>query len=156
MTRLRLTESASVIKTPSGARIRSDLGTLALEGDDVARFISAILPLLDGSRDEFAIADALPGYTRDSVADLLGKLHERGLLELVEEGEPVEGRGWGAQFQFLRTWSDRPREALEKIRQSRVLVIGLEPWGAVAAVELAASGVGAMHLLDDLPVTEDD
>ncbi|KYF70543.1 TOMM precursor leader peptide-binding protein [Sorangium cellulosum] len=49
-----------------------------------------------------------------------------------------------------------PDEARERLARSRVLVVGLEPWGAVAALELAASGVGALQVLDDRTVTADD
>ncbi|WP_437478930.1 TOMM precursor leader peptide-binding protein [Sorangium sp. So ce1014] len=49
-----------------------------------------------------------------------------------------------------------PAEAHEKLARSRVLVVGLEPWGAVAATELASAGVGALHVLDDREVTADD
>src|SRR5689334_9881018 len=44
----------------------------------------------------------------------------------------------------------------ERLAHARVLVVGLEPWGAVAAIELAAAGVGALHLLDDGQVNDDD
>jgi ribosomal protein S12 methylthiotransferase accessory factor len=44
----------------------------------------------------------------------------------------------------------------ERLARARVLVVGLEPWGAVAAAELAARGVGAIHLFGDGQVTEDD
>ncbi|WP_437731219.1 TOMM precursor leader peptide-binding protein [Sorangium sp. So ce1335] len=47
-------------------------------------------------------------------------------------------------------------EAHESLERSRVLVVGLEPWGAVAATELASAGVGALHVLDDREVTADD
>ncbi|AUX45824.1 uncharacterized protein SOCE26_073200 [Sorangium cellulosum] len=47
-------------------------------------------------------------------------------------------------------------EARRLLSRSRVLVVGLAPWGAVAAVELAAAGVGALHLLDDGEVAPDD
>ncbi|WP_437965051.1 TOMM precursor leader peptide-binding protein [Sorangium sp. So ce260] len=49
-----------------------------------------------------------------------------------------------------------PAKAHEKLARSRVLVVGLEPWGAVAAAELAAAGVGVLHVLDDREVTADD
>ncbi|WP_437990057.1 TOMM precursor leader peptide-binding protein [Sorangium sp. So ce145] len=49
-----------------------------------------------------------------------------------------------------------PTEAHEKLARSRVLVVGLEPWGAIAAIELACLGVGALHVLDDREVTTDD
>ncbi|KYF90535.1 hypothetical protein BE20_17365 [Sorangium cellulosum] len=49
-----------------------------------------------------------------------------------------------------------PEEARGKLARSRVLVVGLEPWGAVAAAELASAGVGALHVLDDSEVAADD
>ncbi|MGK3986574.1 TOMM precursor leader peptide-binding protein [Sorangium sp. So ce136] len=49
-----------------------------------------------------------------------------------------------------------PAAAHERLSRARVLVVGLEPWGAVAAIELASAGVGALHVLDDREVTADD
>jgi ribosomal protein S12 methylthiotransferase accessory factor len=43
-----------------------------------------------------------------------------------------------------------------KLSRARVLIIGLEPWGAVAAADLAAAGLGELHLLDDRGITDDD
>jgi ribosomal protein S12 methylthiotransferase accessory factor len=43
-----------------------------------------------------------------------------------------------------------------RLRDARVLLVGLEPWGVSAAVELALAGVGALHVLDDARVSEDD
>lgn len=43
-----------------------------------------------------------------------------------------------------------------RLSLARVLLVGLEPWGIVAAAQLAAAGLGALHLLDDGPVTDDD
>jgi ribosomal protein S12 methylthiotransferase accessory factor len=42
------------------------------------------------------------------------------------------------------------------LRSARVIVVGLEPWGSVAAADLASAGVGALHLVDDRKVTLDD
>jgi len=63
------------------------------------------------------------------------------------ERDPVPGRN------VLATTS---QETMERLQRARVLVVGLEPWGAVAAADLAAAGVGAVHLLDDRPVNDDD
>ena len=43
-----------------------------------------------------------------------------------------------------------------ELAHQRVLVVGLEPWGTVAAADLAAAGVGALHALDDARVTAED
>ncbi len=48
------------------------------------------------------------------------------------------------------------QETTARLQRARVLVVGLEPWGAVAAADLAAAGVGAIHLLDDREVDDDD
>ncbi|WP_437752997.1 TOMM precursor leader peptide-binding protein [Sorangium sp. So ce1389] len=49
-----------------------------------------------------------------------------------------------------------PEETREALARSRVLVVGLEPWGAVAAAQLASAGVGALRAVDDRQVTADD
>jgi ribosomal protein S12 methylthiotransferase accessory factor len=49
-----------------------------------------------------------------------------------------------------------PGEVSRRLARSRVLVVGLEPWGTVASVDLAAAGLGALHVLDDGQVTESD
>ena len=43
-----------------------------------------------------------------------------------------------------------------RLRGARVLVIGLEPWGVTAALDLAAAGLGTLHLLDDAPLSPGD
>ncbi|APR78777.1 TOMM biosynthesis cyclodehydratase protein C [Minicystis rosea] len=42
------------------------------------------------------------------------------------------------------------------IRRARVLLVGLTPWGVVAAMDLAAAGIGALHLVDDAVVSDGD
>ena len=41
-------------------------------------------------------------------------------------------------------------------RSARILLVGLAPWGAVAAADLAKAGVAAMHVLDDGCVAPED
>lgn len=47
-------------------------------------------------------------------------------------------------------------EVRRRLGGARVLLVGLEPWGVAAAVDLAAAGVGTLHVLDDARVSEDD
>lgn len=49
-----------------------------------------------------------------------------------------------------------PAQTERSLARSRILVVGLEPWGAIAAADLAAAGVGTLHVLDDRDVTADD
>jgi molybdopterin-synthase adenylyltransferase len=143
--RIRLSPSASVTPTQEGVILRSDLGTFQIEGPDIGAFLTRMVPLLDGSRDEAAILASLAEYSPPSVTAFLGLLRERGLIEPVA---PAEAPRRGADA-FFRTWRMDPAEAADRLRRARVLVAGLEPWGAAAAIELAIAGVGALHLVDD-------
>lgn len=150
MTRLRLSPSASVIPTGSGLVLRSDLSSIRLDGPDVAAAASEILPLLDGTRDLEAIVSALPRYSARSVDGLVQALLARGLVEAVaDDAAPPAERPWAGQEAFLREWTGRQEEAMDRIRRGRVLLAGLEPWGVTAARDLAAAGLGRIALLDD-------
>jgi ribosomal protein S12 methylthiotransferase accessory factor len=140
-----------VVVTARGAIVRSDLGTLELAGADVGAFVSGMLPLLDGSRTLEELSEALPGYQPDTVATLLRTLIDRGAVEPVEAEAPP----WHRQARWLSRFADADA-ALRRLEAARVLLVGLEPWGATAAVELARAGVGRLEALDDDPVTEDD
>ncbi len=154
MPRIRLSPLASMTPTEVGVLLRSDLGMFQLHGADVQLFIKAMVPLLDGSRDKEAVADVLGQYSRQSVMAFLDLLEQHGLVEPVLD-EPGDQR-WRGQKAFFRKWTDRPEEPAQRLRNARVLIAGLEPWGVVAATELGASGVGTLHLLDDCFVVPDD
>lgn len=159
MGRLKLSPSASVTPTDVGVLLRSDLGTFQLDGPDVALFVNRIVPLLDGSRDADAVAGQLDGYSRASVLAFLQLLEQSGLIETssdLSETAAFDDAYLYSQREFFNKWLERPETALERLRDSRVLVVGLEPWGVVCASELAAAGVGNLHLVDDRLVAIDD
>ena len=146
--RVRLSRSASVTPTQGGVVLRSDLGTFEVGGADVRVFLEALLPLLDGSRDRDEVAAALEGFSRRSVLAFLELLEAKGLVEAAPEvGSPLEER-WRGQEEFFRKWSRSPETMMRKLADARVLLIGLSPWGATAAGELAAAGVGRIDVLD--------
>src|SRR5690348_10719293 len=86
MPRVRLSPAVSVISTDSGVVLRSDLGTYQLDGPDVAVFMRALLPLLNGLYEPDAIADAVEQYSRGSILTFLDALEHQGLLEQVSTG----------------------------------------------------------------------
>jgi ribosomal protein S12 methylthiotransferase accessory factor len=151
MKKIRLSPSASITTTQSGVVLRSDLGTFQLQGDDVRLFVTSIVPLLDGSRDAGEVAAALPGYSADSVTNFLTLLQYKGLVEPV----PDDDRRL-AEERFFQKLGFGEAAALGQLANVRVAMIGLEPWGANAAIELAAAGVRHLHLFDNLTVTSDD
>ena len=148
MPRVRLSPSASVTPTPKGVLLRSDLGTFEISGADVSTFLEAIVPLLDGSRDRDEIAGALEDFSHRSVLALLALLETKGLVEAVPEEDATLHRRWRGQEDFFRKWSRSPEQMARSLAESRVLLVGLSPWGAAAAGELAASGVGRIDVID--------
>ena len=150
MPRIRLSRSASLTTTDTGVLLRSDLGTFQLDGRDVQRFLGALAPQLADWQEQETVVAALGDYSPASVLRLLALLQQQGLLEsqdTADEDSPQAAR-WRGQEEFFRKWTDDPARAMQRLQRARVLVVGLEPWGVVAAAEMAASGVGALHLLD--------
>jgi molybdopterin-synthase adenylyltransferase len=161
MPSIRLSRSASITPTGVGVIVRSDLGTFQITGSDVSTFLEQMVPLLDGSRDREALSQALSGYSRQSVMAFLDLLAAHGLLEAVRDDAarsdvgresssavPFDRERWRGQEEFLHKWSKVPEEAQRRLAAARVLVVGLDPWGATAAVELAAAGIRELHLID--------
>lgn len=147
---IRLSRSAGLTTTETGVLLRSDLGTFQLEGRDVQRFLAALTPHLADWQEQDALVAALGDYSPASVLSLLLLLQENGLLEsrqTLDDSAP-EAERWRGQEGFFRKWTEDPAGAMRRLRQARVLMVGLEPWGIVAAAEMAASGLGALHLLD--------
>lgn len=151
MKKIRLSPSASITTTHSGVVLRSDLGTFQLQGEDVRLFVTSIVPLLDGTRDAAAVAAALTGYSAESVTNFLTLLQYKGLVEPVPESDRRL-----AEERFFQKWGFANGAALAQLAAARVAVIGLEPWGANAALELAAAGVRHLQLLDNFTVSADD
>lgn len=157
MDRIRLSSSASVTPTEVGILLRSDLGTFQIDGSDLQVFIGDMLPLLDGTRDEAGVADVLEGYSRQSVLGFLNLMMQYGLLVSAPPvPETAAQERWRGQEEFLRKWVEKPDLALQRVRDARILIVGLEPWGVVAALELAAAGVGTLYCADDGAVEQDD
>ena len=155
MIRLRLSPSASVTRTSVGAIVRSDLGSFQLDGADVGVFVDRIARLMDGSLDRDAVVAALADYSRDSVEGLLDLLTKAGVIETVD----IDADGAAASSPmtaFLRKWMPEPDAAMRRLREAQVTIVGLTPWGLVAATELAAAGVGGLRLVDAGEVARND
>jgi ribosomal protein S12 methylthiotransferase accessory factor len=152
MPKLRFSPFATIVQTSSGVFVRSDLALFQIGGSGVKSFVSRLLPLLDGKRDRAAILRSLPNYSPESITSLLDVLDNQGLLEEVDSRPGLDR--WRGQREFFRKWPDANGDAQGKLARSRVLVAGLEPWGAVCATELAAAGVGSLDLLDEGRVAE--
>lgn len=153
--RTRLRRSVTVSVSASGVVLRSDLRTVQLDGPDVAVFVTRIAPLLDGTRTSQEIASALPEYGASSVLGFLSKLEELGFLESTMEA-PGASPLLSGEAAFFARWGDEGSAGLERLRNAKVCVAGLEPAGATLAIELAAAGVGSLCLVDAFDVLEMD
>ncbi|MGK3961162.1 TOMM precursor leader peptide-binding protein [Sorangium sp. So ce118] len=150
MPSIRLSRSASITPTGVGVILKSDLGAFQLTGSDVSAFGERMAPLLDGSRDRQAVVEALSDYSPASVIRFLDLLEARGFIEAAPDAAaPLDRERLRGQDEFLRRWPAAAAGAQQRLAGARVLVAGLEPWGASAALALATAGVAALHLVDD-------
>jgi hypothetical protein len=139
--RVRLCPFVGITRTALGVVFRSDLAAYRVGGPDAIAVAERVLPLLDGTRDEDGVVTALSGYSRASVLALLDWLRQRQLLD--------DGRAEGAPAaEVFRASKIDAGEALERVSRARVLVLGGEPCGSVAAIELRAAGVFAVEVSD--------
>jgi ribosomal protein S12 methylthiotransferase accessory factor len=123
----------------------------------MAAFVENLSPALDGSLNADGLVARLADYSRQSVMALLQALVSHGLVEEVDDRSPRRWLGQQAFFgRFAAESENQASQSAEILAAARVLVVGLEPWGAAAAEALAAAGVGTLHVLDDRLVSVDD
>jgi bacteriocin biosynthesis cyclodehydratase domain-containing protein len=156
--RLRWSPAAAVLAADGGVIVRTDLVTFALDGDGVPELLDALRPLLDGSRDVRAVVEALDAYSAHSVRRLLDHLVDQGVVEEVPaNGSPTVGFGPDRFVEPVAQAAGRPPGAASRdLHRAQVLMVGLEPWGVVAARQLVTSGIARLHVLDDGVVHDGD
>jgi hypothetical protein len=128
-----------VTRTELGVVFRSDFAAYRVGGPDAMAVAERVLPLLDGTRDEEGVVTALAGYSRASVLALLDWLRQRQLLDDRDGGEAPSA-------EVFRASKVDAGETLLRVSRARVLVLGAEPCGSVAAAELRAAGVGTVEV----------
>ena len=147
MSRVKLSSAARLIVEDAGAILYSGFGVFAIEGKGIADFAKALLPFLDGNRSRDEIFAAFPDEEVPNVKVLMEILDRRGVIETTDnELLPTPLR---SQQRFFQAFTDNPEKLTQKLQESSVLIVGLETGGVVAASQLAAVGVGSLHLADD-------
>lgn len=113
--------------------------------------VLSIVSGLDGSRDVCEVASA-HGVTRDSVESLLEYLSCNGVLDHIEPREDFGSYGrFRRVISFLQDFShshDHLVSMWNRLRDAKVLVVGLGAVGSWVACTLAQSGVGKLLLMD--------
>ncbi|MFD2053442.1 TOMM precursor leader peptide-binding protein [Mesorhizobium calcicola] len=141
--RYKLVPSACIECTSDGAILHSTFGDLLLPGKDASRFVESILPFLDGVAEWRDAEEAIGAGNASNLQGLLGLLERHGIVEpLGQDNGPC-----AQQRRFLAFCDEAGAEG--KLRRARVLVVGSEPWVTNAVTELATSGIGGIHFLDD-------
>jgi molybdopterin/thiamine biosynthesis adenylyltransferase len=134
---------------------------IAAEIEDPAGWIWILLESLDGTRTPAAVVDRVvglhPAVSPGDVQAGLDQLVESGYVEDAAAAAPA-GLTERDQERYDRTrgyfrWLDlTPRastwEPQERLRRARVTVVGVGGTGGVAALALAAAGVGRLHCVD--------
>ncbi len=133
---------------------RSDVLTLRIEGGFARVLRDRVLPLLDGKRPFAEVAAALPDLPAAALAERLNTLVESQVLRRADaprqDFAPTE-RTPEPFLAFLDTFGIPAAPAMERLRQVRVVIAGLEGPGAHVAATLARCGVGGLRLLDPFP-----
>jgi molybdopterin-synthase adenylyltransferase len=122
---------------------------LVIEQPDAAT--RELLSALDGRR---SAAELEHEFGPEQVGDALRRLSELGLLDDAADDERVSARERARYDRQLRYFSDvssaalPPSEHQRRLREARVLVLGVGGLGSWASYALACCGVGELVLLD--------
>ncbi|MFG1810678.1 HesA/MoeB/ThiF family protein [Streptomyces sp. NPDC049040] len=161
MLRPRIKPEHSGYRTVDGTvRLGSVVYGIGVEIEDPDGWVWTLVAALDGSRSvpevAAAVAAAHPEVTAadvvEAVADLGAAGHLEDLAAPATRLTPQEQERYSRGVTLLR-WLDRSParsawELQERLRASRVLLVGLGGTGGYAAQALVASGVGHLHCVD--------
>ncbi len=142
-------------------RIGSVIYGIGAEIEDPGGWIWTLVESMDGSRAPYAVRErvtgAHPEVPDEDVAQAMTDLLEAGFVEdagaaVPQELSSDEQTRYGRSITLLRWMDQAPREntwgVQLRLRQARVLLVGVGGTGGYAAQALVASGVGALHCVD--------
>lgn len=163
MLRPKIKRMHSPFRTPGGKIV---IGTTQREtgaeiDDDDQGTVWLLLTLMDGTRTVDQIADAAvlarPGLDRDSVCQAVGAIIEHGFVEDAAAGPPREFSPeeldrYSRNINYF-SWIDtlpRPSPFVhqQRLKGSKVSILGLGGSGSSVALTLAAAGVGSILCAD--------
>jgi molybdopterin/thiamine biosynthesis adenylyltransferase len=156
--RPRIKRTRELLETSAGDLFilrPADGSDLRIEQPDAAA--RALLAALDGTR---SVAQLERDFGRERVTDALAQLADVGLLDdaaddaLVTERERSRYERQLRYFSDLATGEARPSDYQRRLREARVLMLGVGGLGSWASYALACCGVGELVLLDHDRVEE--
>ncbi|WP_017573696.1 hypothetical protein [Nocardiopsis halotolerans] len=157
--RPRLRQDTVVLEIPEGVFVRGAEDSFIVRGKGAYRYLSVLVPHLDGTKTTEDITASLPEAHANAVRSLLAQLTERGaVLDAPEPGAVVEDalrERFAAQVSLLEHHGDDGHGFL-RIAGARVAVVSDSARvGDALADALAANGVGARGGVTVHPVDGD-
>src|SRR5262249_3807211 len=132
---------------------------IAIKGHSFREFGELVAPLLDGQSTLEEIQQrAADAFAAKDIADCIELLSRHHLVEDAEttQAPPALAEQLAPQFAYFREVDASPAQLQEQLRAATVTVVGLGALGAVAAISLAASGVGRLRCIERQPVAPTD
>jgi molybdopterin-synthase adenylyltransferase len=156
--RLRGDLESAVLR--QGVVLAADDRLVILRGAWICSVWPRLVGLLDGTHTLGDLEVGLPDIPHGRLGQLLQRLAHESLLELEfcqESGlTPAEYHRYRAHPTFLHPWNQNGGQALRRIQESRVAVIGLGGTGMAVVQGLVGAGIGALRLADDQAVSWED
>jgi adenylyltransferase/sulfurtransferase len=124
---------------------------IRLRGHSFREFVQRVVPLLDGGHTLEEVEQRVQDvFSREDLYACLEMLGRQGLLEdaAVSPLPPALDEFLRPQLNFFHEVSPAPEELQQRLRNSRVSILGAGGLGASCALALAAAGVGALDLVD--------
>jgi hypothetical protein len=145
LVRPRMRQDVAFLETLDGVYVRGADGAFVIRGAGAYRYLSALLPHLDGSNSLTEIVAGLPEAHAGAVKSLLGTLASRGVVldgARADVDEEVRA-SFPSQIALLEHSGD-DGSGFARVAAARVLVIGEDDEAtATIAAALTANGVGS-------------
>ncbi|GAB2556960.1 hypothetical protein [Kribbella endophytica] len=145
LVRPRMRQDVAFLETLDGVYVRGADGPFVIRGAGAYRYLSALLPHLDGSNELSEIVAGLPEAHVGAVKSLLGTLASRGVV-LDGAGAVVDEEvreRFPSQIALLEHHGD-DGSGFARVAAARVLVVGEDAEStATLAAALTANGVGS-------------
>lgn len=152
---------APTLTTDKKVRIGGDIYGIASEIDDPSGIIWRTLQLLDGTRTvgqvHADLSDRPSSPSRDVVESLVGQLTKLGFVEDADADPPAglsdrdlerHERGIALMSWMDRSGETNPWASLRRMREAKVLVLGMGGTGSMVCDALVRAGVGAIHVVE--------
>jgi molybdopterin/thiamine biosynthesis adenylyltransferase len=153
---LRLRDSVLVFNRDCRMQFICTMELRVLEFD-VSPFVIELIPLLDGSNSVERIESILEGkagFSRTSLENVLAIMETERLLDLYPQSEHSGASRFERQERLLQEFAstfslaNSPTQLQEKLRTSKVVVVGVGGTGTWLLQSLVAAGIGTIEIFD--------